>query len=63
MTLEEIKKALADIEAVKHDPEAASSREFRLMRSFISYVATLPIPIAEKAKEVLKSNDIDFDRY
>jgi hypothetical protein len=63
MTKEQIIKNVKEIKGSQHDAEAAHSMEDSLYLEFVEYVATLPIPIAEKAKEVLKTQYIEFSRW
>ena len=65
MSIDEIKKNLDYIEGIKDDDECAHSAEDALKDSFIAYIATLKEQpeLQEKAKEILKVNDIDFCRW
>lgn len=63
MTLQQIQDRLKAIEDAARDPEKAHIMEDMLQLDFIAYVATLRIPVALKAKEVLKSSEIDFPRW
>jgi hypothetical protein len=63
MTLGEIKKRVQEIKDERGDDEAAHVHEDQLREDFIEYIATLEGPIADKAKEVLKTNNIEFDRW
>jgi UDP-N-acetyl-D-mannosaminuronate dehydrogenase len=64
MTLEEIKEKLKYIKKISGDYENAHSYEDALMRQFIAHVAGVAdAELAEMAKEVLKSSDINFSRY
>lgn len=63
MELKEIQERVQAIRDVAGDAEAAHSLEDALLQDFIAYVATLPIPIAEKAKAVMATNAIDFERW
>ena len=63
MTTEEIQKRVDDIRAMSGDDESAHSAEDKLRADFIAYVATLPIPIGAKAKLVLSTKDIAFERW
>ena len=53
------------IAASRGDYEVAHSMEDSLMTEFIEYVAsqTVDASLAEMAREVLKTRDIDFARY
>ena len=64
MNLDDVKKSLADIEAMKDDDESAHNAEDALYASFIQHVAdTAGGDLAEMAREVLKTADIDFTRW
>ena len=64
MTLLEIKQRLEDVESIRGDDEAAHSSEDAFYADFIEYVSLgADRELAEKAKEVLKSSDIDFCRW
>lgn len=69
MTIEEIQTRVAEISHVGTEiggfgnAEDAHEKEDKLRDDFISYVATLEIPIAEKAKAVLATNKIRFSRW
>lgn len=64
MTLTEIQEALHDISAYAGDDEIAHIEEDVLMVQFIKYIASNPSDpeLAEKAKLVLTSNEIKFNR-
>jgi hypothetical protein len=66
MTIQSITTRLAAIEDAKGDPETAHSMEDRLRWDFIKYVKersrTFDLHLYRKAAEVLKSDDIDFER-
>ena len=58
-----IRERLAYIESVKDNDEAAHDAEDHLMVKFITYVAENgPEPLNEMAREVLKSQEILFER-
>ena len=64
MTLEQIQNRLLMIEIHSADDQAAHEMEDALYLEFIQYVATLDIPsLAGKAREVLKTKQINFQRY
>ena len=64
MTIEEIQTQIGGIRAVQDDCESAHFKDDALREDFIRYVSTLEIPtLAEKAKLVLSTNDIVFDRW
>ena len=64
MNIDEIKKRVAEIDAIKDDPEKAHISERALMDDFIKHIADNgPADLAEMAKEVLKTWDIDFHRW
>jgi hypothetical protein len=59
-----IRQRVWEIASMAHDPEAAHGEEDRLHKQFIEYIASHgPDPFAEMAKEVLKTEDIDFSRW
>ena len=64
MNLKEIKDIVQEIDKIKDDDEVAHYHEDLLQREFIKYVSTLDnYELAQKAKEVLKTRDIDFCRW
>ena len=67
MTIEEIQKRIAKIESHgARDNEIAHGFEDDLYREFIEHVALGVfdiITLSNLAKEVLKSQQLDFDRY
>ena len=64
MTIELIQQRIQYIKENANDDEVAHSCEDYLRREFIEYVATLDIPsLAEKAKLVLTTTEIDFERW
>jgi len=63
VTTEYIEVSLKAIEDTSGDAEAAHSMEDRLYHDFIEYVSTLEIPLAEKAKLILKTKQIPFERW
>lgn len=65
MTLEEIRWHVGRIEASKRDFEKAHGMEDDLYADFIKYIASLKNchGLPEMAKEVLKTQDINFVRY
>lgn len=64
MTLEEIFAKVEYIREISDDNECAHAEEDELRENFIKYVATLDIPsLAEKAKAVLKTNELNFERW
>uniref|UniRef100_A0A6M3LAR0 Uncharacterized protein n=1 Tax=viral metagenome TaxID=1070528 RepID=A0A6M3LAR0_9ZZZZ len=56
--IKEIKKA-----AKKEDDEVAHGLEDKLMQSFIEYVANRKDSLGQKAKLVLSTERIKFERY
>lgn len=56
--IKEIKKA-----AKKEDDEVAHGLEDKLMQSFIEYVANRKDSLGQKAKLVLSTEKIKFERY
>lgn len=66
MTIKQIEEALIEIEELSHDNEDAHIMEDELYSSFIDYVSDLKRSdkdLAKKAKLILTSKDIDFERY
>lgn len=66
MTKEQIQKALDDIGAENGDNEYMHRMEDQLYEDFVRSIAedpTLPLIIQEKAKSVLTSKDMKFDRW
>lgn len=64
MDLDHIKQRVADIEAMKASDDAAHRAEDQLWIDFISFVATSgPPELAALAREVLRTDDIDFSRW
>ncbi len=64
MTLEDVKKEVADIERVMGDDEMAHSYEDALHESFIHHIADSDLgELSEMAKEVLKTSDLNFARW
>ena len=64
MNIDEIKQRVADIDAMKDDPERAHISESALMDDFIKHIADNgPADLAKMAKEVLKAWDIDLPRW
>lgn len=64
MNLNEINEAVAKIEATKNDDEVAHGMEDDLREAFIRHVAeTAGGDLAEMARAVLKTNEIDFCRW
>lgn len=64
MDINEIKRRVQRIEQAKSDYECAHEMEDQLMQYFIKHVAeNAPRGLARMAREVLKTEDIDFPRY
>jgi hypothetical protein len=65
MNMAEIKEEVARIDAMKgDDDESAHSAEDVLRENFIAYIAENgPAELAEMAREILKTRDIDFARW
>ena len=65
MTTKEIMERIQHIRDRAADPEAAHANEDKLRADFIRYVATLGSlsPLAQKAKLVLTTDDIEFARW
>lgn len=62
MTIEEITSRVEAIRVLK-DNEHQHRLEDELRADFIEYVATLEIPIAQKAKAVMKTDEFPFCRW
>jgi hypothetical protein len=63
MTLAEIKKRLAVIEANKHDDEVAHDLEDKLWEDVLVEISRDKSTLGKLAKEALKSRDIKFSRW
>lgn len=66
MTIKDINKRLREIEAITGDNEMAHYEEDDLHQAFIDYVAGLKKEspeLAAKAELVLKTRDMDFERW
>ncbi|CAB4197446.1 hypothetical protein UFOVP1309_14 [uncultured Caudovirales phage] len=62
--IQDIQAYLKKIELSKNDDETAHSMENSLHEYFIQFVASnANKELSDMAKEVLKSSDIDFDRW
>ena len=63
MNLEDVKKAVLDIDARKGDDESAHSAEDDLHQNVLREVAICNPESIEMAKEALKTLDIKFSRW
>ena len=64
MTIKDVQYRVDGIRAINGDDEAAHSMEDDLMRDFIQYVADTATPsLAEKARVVLSTSEINFNRW
>jgi len=63
VTLGEVRQEVERIRACAGDDEAAHSYEDDLRHKFIEYVASQGGQLAEMAKLVLSTTDIDFARW
>lgn len=64
MTLKHIKEVVSDIEKIREDDEEAHGKEDDLYRDFVKYIArTGTKEQKEKAKEILKTSNIEFARW
>jgi hypothetical protein len=64
MKLRDIQDRVEAIKAISVDDEAAHNEEDALREDFIRYVAQTAAPsLAEKARLVLSTNDIKFNRW
>lgn len=62
MTLKEIKRRIIEIEKISDDDEQAHYQEDCLYWDFIKHVARTKGEFQEMAKEILKTQEIDFTR-
>lgn len=64
MTIEEVEKRIAKIEATKHDPEAAHILEDELYVDVLKYVRSCcDEPIFSMVTKALSTQFIDFPRW
>lgn len=63
MTTEDIRKRIAEIKDHIGDPETAHGLEDDLYYDVLEYISKGKSRIAELARETLKSDDIDFERW
>ena len=73
MTLEEIRAKVREIKALQDNNQAAHVKEDKLYHAFIKEIAqqdeeeargyVFCADLAEKAREILKTDDIDFVRW
>lgn len=63
MDINYIKERVKQIELCRGDDESAHSMEDDLMAEFILYVSQLDGDLADMAKEVLKTQAIEFCRW
>ena len=63
MNKKEIKRRIREIKYFQSDDEKAHNCEGELYSDFILYVANTEGELAEMAKMVLKTKDIDFNRW
>ena len=63
MTLEEIKRRIERIKEKKHDNEMAHVHEDALREDFIKHIAKRKDKIGGLAREILKTNKINFSRW
>lgn len=64
MTIEEIRKRIAEIDSMSGDPEMAHGMEDDLRADFIKYIAKNGHdPFAAMASEILKTDDMNFPRW
>lgn len=63
MTIKEIEKALEEIENHKDDCEAPHILEDNLMLDFIWFISKRNDSIGKKAKLILTSADIEYDKF
>ena len=63
MTTIEIQAAVGDVEAMSHSAHSAHAIEDNLYLRFIQYVSTLDTKLGGKARLVLETKKIEFERY
>ena len=63
MTIEKIRERLLAIDNVKGDNEIAHGMEKRLLKDYIKSLLKRDDEIGVTAREVLKVEDIEFDRW
>lgn len=64
MDLQYIRDCVASIEAMRGDPESAHGHEDQLRAEFIGWIARNSYSeLAEMAREVLKTDAMDFPRW
>ena len=63
MKKSEILEAVEGIRVISNDAEAAHSQEDSLRELFIEYIATRKDSLGEKAKIILSTNEIEFERW
>jgi len=63
MTITEIKRKIEEIKAAKSDYENAHTLEDALRQEFILFIAQRCDSLGDKARLVLSTDDIDFERY
>jgi hypothetical protein len=64
MDLKEIQRRIEEIESNKRDDQRAHSEEDRLREDFIVFIAENGNKkLSEMAREIMKTNDIDFARW
>ncbi|NQU86725.1 MAG: hypothetical protein HQ541_13285 [Mariniphaga sp.] len=64
MNLKEIKAMVANIDSAKDDDEMAHCAEDDLREDFIKHISKTGTKEQRKmAREILKTNDIDFSRW
>lgn len=63
MTIKEIEKVIQKMQDTIHDNEVCHILEDELREKFIKYLAKRNDIIGKKAKLILSTNDMDFDRW
>lgn len=64
MNVEECKKRVDFIREIAWDDESAHGNEDQLHHDFIQHIANSEYgELSEMAKEILKTDDIDFERW
>lgn len=64
MTLEEVRKRVAEIVKGQDDPEEAHYAEDRLREDLLSYLAEVaPAELGELAKLAVSTSELDFMRW
>ncbi len=63
MKLEDIKKSIEEIKTEAGDDEMQHGLEDALYVAFIRFISESKSPYKDMAKEILKTEDLDFSRW